>query len=219
MLIGATGLVGSHLLHQLLDHGHVDEVTVFLRRTTGIVHPKLTEHIIDFSRPRDWASRVKGDIIFLSLGTTRAKAGGKKAQYEVDHTYQYRFAAAAAENGMQTLVLVSSAGARLNSPFFYMRMKAELEKDIRKLSIEQKVFIRPGALTGPREEKRPAENFGIFLLRVITRLGFMRKYRPIHADTVARAMLNAALTEKPGVMTCEPNEVFELARKNTNVCE
>lgn len=219
VLIGATGLVGSHLLNQLLDHGHVDDVTVFLRRSTGIVHPKLIEHVIDFSRPRDWASLVKGDVIFLSLGTTRAKAGGKKAQYEVDHTYQYRFAAVAAENGVRTLVLVSSAGARLSSPFFYMRMKAELEKDIGELPIEKKVFIRPGALMGDRKEKRPAEQLGVWLLRLMTRLGLMKTYRPIHAGTVARAMLCAALTTEPGTKAFELNEVFDLAKKNPTPCE
>ncbi len=213
ILLGATGLVGSHLLKLLLDDQRVDAVRVFARRSTGIVHPRLSEHIIDFSRPEDWQHLVKGDTIFLSLGTTRAKAGGKKAQFEVDHTYQYRFASVAAGNGVNTLVLVSSAGAATGSPFFYMRMKALLEQDIRRLPIERMAFIRPGSLTGPRAEKRLLENFGVFVMRLINHLGILRKYRPIHAETVARAMINAALSAKPGVTTCELNEVFELAQE------
>ncbi len=213
IIIGATGLVGSHLLQRVLDDPRFSAVTLLGRRSCGTQHPRLQEHLVDFSAPKDWEQLVQGDVLFLCLGTTRAKAGGKKAQYLVDHTYQFRVAEAAAKNGVHSLLLVSSAGARLNSPFFYMRMKAELERDIESLPIPHKVFLRPGALTGPRVEKRSGENLGVWLLRGLNKLGVFRSHRPIHGDTVARALINASWDETEGLHIHELQEVFALSRE------
>ncbi len=211
IIIGATGLVGSHLLEQVIEDERFSGVDVFGRRSLNATHPKITEHIIDFAKPVDWQHMLQGDVVYLCLGTTRAKAGGKKAQYAVDYTYQFEFAKAAAVAGVKTLVLVSSAGARLNSKFFYMRMKAELERDLQGLSFGQMVFIRPGSLTGPRQEKRLAENFGVWAMRQLNRIGIARKYRPIHTNTVAKAMINATFTPQQGLSIYELDEVFALA--------
>jgi len=214
IIIGATGLVGSHLLQQMLDDDRFGSVAIFVRRTTGISHPKIKENIIDFEKPDEWRHLVRGDVIFLALGTTLRKAGSKQAQYLVDHTFQYQFASMAALNGVPELVLVSSAGASLKSRFFYMRMKAELERDIERLNFEKKVFIRPGALTGLRQEKRAGERFGVAVLRMVNGLGLFKKYRPIHAGVVARAMVNATFAENKGAEIHELDAVFRLAEQD-----
>ncbi|MDR4987930.1 MAG: NAD-dependent epimerase/dehydratase family protein [Bacteroidales bacterium] len=211
LLIGATGLVGSHLLKRLLDDERFASVTVLGRRTAGLQHPKLTEHIIDFSKPEAWAPLVQGDVLYLCLGTTRAKAGSKQAQYEVDYSYQFNMATVAVKNGVGSVVLVSSAGARHTSPFFYMRMKGELERDLSTLPFRHKVFIRPGPLTGPRSEDRRAENLGVAVISTINRLGLMKKYKPIHGDTVALAMINATFIQAQDKHIFEYSEVFRLA--------
>ncbi len=211
ILIGATGLVGSHLLKQLLDDERFASVKVLGRRTSGLKHPKLKEHIIDFSKPSGWAPVVKGDVLYLCLGTTRAKAGSKQAQYEVDYRYQLDVASAAAKNGVASVVLVSSAGAKHTSKFFYMRMKGELERDLSTLRFRHMVFIRPGPLTGPRTEKRRAENLGVAIISFINRLGLMQHYTPIHGDTVARAMINATFMQHRGIQVFEYAGLFRLA--------
>ena len=213
IVAGATGLVGSFLLKRLLEDKSFASVTVFARRPAGLRHPSLTEHIADFSEPSAWRHKVKGDVLFLCMGTTRAKAGGKRAQYRVDHDYQLELASAAADNGVRAVVLVSSAGAKQGSPFFYMRMKAEVERDIQSLYPENLSIIRPGPLTGPRREKRYAEMAGVSVISTLNRLGLLRRYRPVHADTVARAMVNAALKGDTGVKVYELSEVFDLAAR------
>lgn len=211
VVLGATGLTGSGLVGQLLNDERFEKVTVFVRRSAGFSHPKLIEHIIDFSRPDTWHDKVRGDVIYLALGTTRAKAGSKAAQYLVDHTFQFQFARAASDNDVPALVLVSSAGANISSPYFYMRMKAALERDIRTIPFRQLVFIRPGALTGPHKQKRAGEAIGVGILRLLNKMGLFRKFRPVQAEIVARAMVNATFENQPGTQIYELEKVFEMA--------
>jgi len=94
---------------------------------------------------------------------------------------------------------------------FYLRMKGELEKDLRQLDFSRRVFIRPGSLAGHRKEKRIMEYIGIAGLRMLNFFGIMRKMRPIHAQTVARAMINASFNNPGGTRVYELEEVFALA--------
>ena len=118
LIIGATGLVGNHLLKQMLEDDHYDLVKIFTRRSTGISHSTLDEIIIDFNDLTAVAEKVRGDVFFSCLGTTIKQAGSQKAQYKVDFTYQYEFAKLAKENGVSSYFLVSSTGANSSSAFF-----------------------------------------------------------------------------------------------------
>lgn len=215
LVIGATGLVGFQLVRQLIEDKGFAKVVVFVRRPTGLVSPKVEEHIIDFDRPELWQHLVKGDVLFSSLGTTLAQAGGKKTQYKIDHSYQYQFAAAAARNAVPVYVLVSSAGANPKSKTFYMRMKGELERDVKKLLFSTIVLIKPGPLHGQRKENRLGEKIGVAVIRFFNVLGLFRKYRPIGGDEVARAMIQAFKRVTPGVAAFELDELFLLAKPQT----
>ena len=213
LVIGATGLVGRELVQQLLQDDRFDKVIVFVRRTTGISQPKLQEHLIDFDAPESWQHLVKGDVLFSALGTTIKQAGSQTAQYKIDYTYQYNFAKAAALNGVSTYVLISSAGANAASRIFYSRMKGELEEAVKMLAIPHIHIIQPGLLTGDRQEFRLGEKIAEPIVAAITVLPPLRKYRPIHARTVARAMINAAFDTSGPVHTHTLEGVFKLARK------
>ncbi|SNR28747.1 MULTISPECIES: NAD(P)H-binding protein [Hymenobacter] len=211
LLLGATGLVGDYLLRQLLLDQRFGAVKVFTRRTTGYQNPKLEEHIVDFDQPQQWNHLLSGDVLFSTLGTTLKQAGSQEAQYRIDYTYQYQAAQAAAENGVDTYVLVSSAGADADSLIFYSRMKGELERDVRKLPFRRIRVLQPGMLAGHRKEPRTGEKIGLVLGSIFTQLPLLKQYRPIHGRVVAQAMINAALDETPGVKTDTLEGVFTRA--------
>jgi uncharacterized protein YbjT (DUF2867 family) len=212
IVAGATGLVGSRLLHLLLEDIRFETIHVLVRRPTGLTHPRLTEHLINFENPGEWKALVTGDILFSALGTTLRTAGSKANQYRVDYTYQYEIARTAAQNGISDFVLVSSAGASPGSRIFYSRMKGELDETVQKLNFRRIFILRPSFLEGTRVEKRKAEKFMLFLVKVMTCV-FFRRYRPIRARMVAQAMINSIFfnDENSGTIIYNPGELFFLA--------
>ena len=212
IVIGATGLVGSHLVKLLLDNNDYERVNIFVRRPTGLTHPKLTEYIVDFDQRTTWRDQVKGDVLLSVLGTTLRQAGSKKAQYEVDYQYQYNTAVTAATNGVRDYVLVSAQNANLDSSFFYSRMKGELEDAVTKLPFKNIVIMRPGLLYGKRESFRKRETLAIALFNALNKFGLMRKWKPIHGKDVAKAMLYGYETAR-GIEYHTGNELFSMAAK------
>ena len=211
IVIGATGLVGSELTRLLLEDKRIEKVRVLVRRSTGIVHPTLEEHVVDFEQPKDWENLLRGDMLFSCLGTTIGKAGNKDAQYKIDYTYQYEMARAASQNGVIDYALISSAGASVDSKIFYSRMKGELDRDVNLLNFNHIAIIRPGLLVGPRKEFRFGERISIPFVYAISSLPGLRKYRPIEAKTVAQALINAIFYAKKAKQVYELEEVFALA--------
>ncbi|WP_430974326.1 NAD(P)H-binding protein [Sunxiuqinia rutila] len=212
IVIGSTGLVGNHLIRLLLQDKRFDQVLVFGRRSTGLSHPKLQEHLVDFDQISNWAHSVQGDVLFSALGTTLKKAGSKEKQFLIDYTYQYQVAKAAASNGVASYVLVSSAGANAKSKLFYSRLKGQLDEAVQQAGFKQVAILRPSFLDGERQEQRTAEQIGLSAMRWLTQFIFKR-YRPIHAKVVAQAMINAffSKTAVPSCTIYELDELFPLA--------
>ena len=212
VVLGATGLVGSHLVERLLADDRFASVRVLVRRSTGIISARLEEYIIDFDDPDSWADLVTGDVLFLTLGTTKKAAGSEEAQYRVDVVYQLDAGIAANSNHVPNLVLVSSAGADPDARFFYPRIRGELEKAILSLEIPHITILRPSVLVGERPKKRMGERFVIPLMNLGARLsGKLARYRPVPAGTVADSMVRAAVYPAPEHRVVEWDEIFALA--------
>jgi len=212
-MIGATGLVGSQLLAQLLGDERFGGVLALGRKKTGRSHPKLEDQVIDFDVPASCSSLVKGDVAFSALGTTLRQAGSQAAQKKVDYDYQFAFAKAAAQNGVAAYVLVSSASASPSSRVFYSRIKGELDRDVQKLGFGRVRIMRPSLLGGDRQAARPGEKIGSVVLGALNALGIAKKYREIHGDVVAKAMIQAALDPEPGTRIFTLDEIFTEAER------
>ena len=193
IVIGATGLIGNHLVHKLLSDDRYEQVKTFVRRTSGIQNSKLEEHIVDFDRIEKWKNEITGNELFSALGTTIKQAGSKESQYMIDYTYQFQAAKAAAENGVRNYLLVSSYGTNSKSKNFYLKIKGELEDAVGTLPFKKIVIFQPSLLLGERKEKRTGETIAAFFSVPLTKIiPALKKYRPIRAETVAQAMINSA---------------------------
>lgn len=210
IIIGASGLVGSTLTDLLIHDYRFTKVIVLARRSMGIKHPKLEEHIIDFRKPETWKPLIKGDVLFSALGTTLKSAGSKEAQYEVDFTFQFIIAEAASQNHVPVYVLISSIGANANSSNFYLRMKGQLEDAVKLLPFQSINILRPASLDGERKEYRIAERISLPILKAVNSFGLLKKYRPIHRNIVAEKMVLVSLEQSKGLRILENEEIFKI---------
>ena len=209
-VIGATGLVGKQLVQQLLNDERFEKVRIFVRRETGLKHPRLEQLIVDFGKTETWEKQLIGDVLFSALGTTLKQAGSKEKQWEIDFTFNLSFAQKAKENGIENYVLVSSVGANSKSSIFYTKMKGELDEAVAKIGFKHLVILRPASLTGPRENRRMAEEISVPVLNILTRF-IMKNYRPVSDEIVAKAMINGTVRKADDQRIWEGGEVFNLA--------
>ena len=163
LLVGATGLVGSHVLRLALADDRIDSVVAPSRRELP-KHPKLLSPVVDFDHlPKD-ATWWQADALICTLGTTMSKAGSKEAFRRVDHDYPLSSGQLAKQHGTLTYVLNSALGADASSRFFYNRVKGELERDLEKLGFSSLTYVRPGLIGGDRQEVRAGERASVSAL-------------------------------------------------------
>ena len=78
-IIGATGLIGSFLLEELLNDPYFDTVRILIRRPIDITHPKLEKKIVDFNDSDSLLVALSNsDVVFCSIGSTMKKVKGDK---------------------------------------------------------------------------------------------------------------------------------------------
>lgn len=198
-IIGATGLIGSHLLKLLQDDDHFSEISVLVRRPFPNNHPKIKVLVIDFADEAAFKAGIDGcDAVFVAVGTTQKKVKGDKEAYrKVDYGIPVNAAKFCAETGCKSFLLVSSVGADSRSSNFYLNLKGEVEDEISRQSIPSISIFRPSMLLGNRQESRPMETVAQVISKGVSFL-FPSKFKPIAAANVAKAMVAASKLDNPG---------------------
>lgn len=214
VVLGATGLVGSHLVRVLAGDAAVHQVLAPVRRPVmaWMDQPRIAAPVVDFEELEEHRAHLRCRQLFICLGTTMKKAGGKDAFRRVDFGYVVDAARVARAEGAREVFLVSAAGADPHSWVFYSRVKGQAEEGLRGLGFASTYVLRPSLLTGNRNESRPAERVAMVLGRALAPLmvGPLRRYRPVEALVVARAMARLAADPKPGIHVVESEEIQRL---------
>jgi uncharacterized protein YbjT (DUF2867 family) len=213
LLLGASGLIGGELLKLLLEDPAFHKVKIVVRKKLSINHDKLEQIVVDFSTIGDHQDKLKVDVVFSCLGSTKKKTPDLKEYYKIDHDYPLLVGKITKDQGAKSFHIVSSLGANNSSSNFYLKMKGETEDDIAKLGFKSFHIYRPSLLTGDRKEKRLLENSGDFLMKIINPLllGSLKKYRSISGKTVASAMHKQSLIDSTGIFIYPSDKIKELA--------
>jgi uncharacterized protein YbjT (DUF2867 family) len=209
LLLGASGLTGGYCLQALLNENQFDNVITLTRKPLPIHHSKLEQIITDFSRLDNLQSALKADIVFCCLGTTIKKAGTKEKFKQIDYEYPLQIAKIAKEKGASAFVLVSAIGASVKSLFFYSRVKGELEQALKNLHFHTLIILQPSLLLGDRKEKRIGEDVGKVIYFLFAFL-IPAKYKAIHAQQVASAMVKLSLQGLSGIVIKENHEINQI---------
>ncbi len=190
IIIGASGLVGSLLTKKLLNDSYYETVTVLVRSSLNIHHPKLIELKVNFDEL--FKEKIEADDVYCCLGSTIKKAGSKERFRLIDYTYSLNVAKIAKKYNCNQFIIVTAMGANSNSLAFYSKVKGDLENALKALNFNSLLIIRPSLLLGDRKnETRSLEKVASLFMQYFSLL-LPKKVRAIKADKVATAMMDLA---------------------------
>jgi uncharacterized protein YbjT (DUF2867 family) len=211
LLFGASGLVGGHVLNQLISNNNYSKIKLFVRSSINISDPKIEIIQTDFNNLENHREDIKGDDCFFCIGTTKKNSPDKNEYKRVELEVPKQIAQIAKSNLVNSFVFISSGYADPKSSGDYLKFKGEVEEELKRLNFPKLGIMRPSFLLGDRKEKRIGEKIGIFVFKLLSPLflGPLKKMKPIHSATVAKAMI--AITQNDSSKTIfESNEISEI---------
>jgi len=211
LLFGSSGLIGGHLLNQLIKNDYYDKIKIFVRSVPEINDPKVEIIKTDFNNLENHREDIKGDDCFFCIGTTRQNSPDKNDYRRVELDIPKEIAQIAKSNSINSFVFVSSGYADPKSSGDYLKFKGQVEEELKRLNFTKLGIMRPSFLMGNRKEKRIGEKIGILVFKLLSPLllGPLKKMKPINSEIVAKAMIKAA-NENLKINTFESNEIVEL---------
>lgn len=217
VVVGATGLVGGYLVDELAGAGVRVRAAGRRAPAAGRHDPAPEFRALDFEALLDDPAAADGFLddvpaVFVALGTTRGAAGSKEAFRRVDLEYVRAVGEAARRSDVPHLLAVSSVGASTAASTFYLQVKGEAEEALQALAFPSLTLARPSVLLGHRSSPRTLERVSGAVLGAMAPVlkGPFARYRPIHARTVARALVQAARDPATGTAILESHHLARL---------
>jgi uncharacterized protein YbjT (DUF2867 family) len=204
-ILGASGLIGHEVLKLALENKEVEHVTILVRKSLNLNHPKLREVITDFKNLNDLESKITGDALICCLGTTRKKTPNLNEYKAIDYGLTINIAQLAQKLNVQQVHLISAIGADPNSKIFYNKLKGETEQALIKMDFPQTIIYRPSLLIGKREEFRFGELIAQKLAPIfdLFLFGSLIKYHSISANLIANAIINRIFIDRDSLQIIE----------------
>ena len=211
LLFGASGLVGSHVLNQLIRNNNYSKIKLFVRSSIDISDPKIEIILTDFNNLKKHREDIKGDDCFFCIGTTKQNSPDKNEYKRVELEVPQQIAQIAKSNSVNSFVFISSGYADPKSSGDYLKFKGQVEEELKKLNFPKLGIMRPSFLLGDRKEKRIGEKIGIFVFKLLSPLflGPLKKMKPIHSAIVAKAMIAITQNDSSQIIF-ESNEISEI---------
>ena len=212
LVFGSSGLIGGHLLNELIQSDNYYKIKLFVRSDYEINHSKTEIIKTDFDNLENHKEDIKGDDCFFCIGTTKQNSPDKNEYKRVELDVPKKIAQIAKSNLVNSFVFVSSGYADSNSSGDYLKFKGLVEEELKRLSFSKLGILRPSFLMGDRKEKRVGEKVGIFIFKLLSPLflGPLKKMKPIHSKKVAKAMIKITNGDfKQNVF--ESNEIVEVS--------
>jgi len=216
LIAGATGLVGSSLLRQLLKENYYHKIIVLVRKNIDTKDSRVVQQVVDYNKLTQYANEMRADDVYCTLGTTIKKAGSQEAFKKVDYEYPLALGKIAKQNGAQKFIIVTALGSDAKSPIFYNKVKGEIEDQLKSLKLPHLFILQPSLLVGDRQENRPGEKVAIVASKVFNHLLFgpLKKYRSINIELVAFGMIHAARHFQEKVRVIMSDEIQEIYNHN-----
>ena len=212
LVFGSSGLVGGHLLNQLIENDNYNKIKIFVRSEPKNHNPKVEIIKTDFNNLENHKVDIKGDDCFFCVGTTKQISPDKDEYRRIELDLPKQIAQITKSNSVNSFVFVSSGYADPNSSGDYLKFKGLVEEELKRLSFNKLGIMRPSFLIGDRKEKRLGEKLGIFVFKLLSPLflGPLKKMKPIQSEKVAKAMIKISNGDFRQ-QVFESNEIVEIS--------
>lgn len=202
LVAGSTGLVGKTLITDFLKEHEV----IAISRRPFVFPNNVKQELIDFNKD---FSLKPADHFFICLGYPlelldliymRDKI--KPKFEEVDFGLVIKLAKMALDIGIKDISVISSVMADKNSLNHYLKIKGEMEEEIKKLSFNKINIFRPSHLLGERENKIGLD---VQIFEKVTNIfgqvlpSQLKDFKNVEARTLAKNMVTEAFNNKTGV--------------------
>ncbi len=192
LIFGSSGLIGSHLLDLVLKNNYYQKIKLFVRSNITITDPRVEIIYDDFKNFDNLKNNINGDDCFFCIGTTRKDTPNKNEYRRIEYDIPLSVATIAKHNSVSTFIYVSSIGASASVSNNYLKNKGEVENELHKLNFNKLGIIRPSLLLGNRRNFRLGERIAQLIMSNLSFvfIGKIKKYKPIQAIDVAKAIIN-----------------------------
>jgi|TARA_B100000214_G_C23885824_1_gene589412 nucleoside-diphosphate-sugar epimerase len=202
LVAGSTGLVGKTLITDFLQEHEVIAISRRPFKFPNNVKQELIDFNKDFSlKPADHFFICLGyPLELLDLIYMRDKI--KPKFEEVDFGLVIKLAKMALDVGIKDISVISSVMADKNSLNHYLKIKGEMEEEIKKLSFNKINIFRPSHLLGERENKIGLD---VQIFEKVTNIfgqvlpSQLKDFKNVEARTLAKNMVTEAFNNKTGV--------------------
>ena len=194
LIFGSSGLIGNHLLTVILQNNDYNHIKLFVRSESKNNNSKVEIVQTDFTNLEKYKDLIVGDDCFFCIGTTRKNTPDKNEYRRIEYNIPLSVAKIAKFNLVKSFIYVSSLGANSSSSGPYLKNKGQVEEELNNLDFSKLAIIRPSILLGKRKEHRLGESIGVYVMQKLSPffLGKIKKYKPIQAQYVAKAMVAIA---------------------------
>ena len=202
LVAGSTGLVGKTLITDFLQEHEVIAISRRPFKFPNNVKQELIDFNKDFSlKPADHFFICLGyPLELLDLIYMRDKI--KPKFEEVDFGLVIKLAKMALDVGIKDISVISSVMADKNSLNHYLKIKGEMEEEIKKLPFNKINIFRPSHLLGERENKIGLD---VQIFEKVTNIfgqvlpSQLKDFKNVEARTLAKNMVTEAFSNKTGV--------------------
>lgn len=219
LIAGATGLIGEHLLQEILDDDHFSMITLLVREKLEIENERINQVLLpNFNDLKTVSSEFNVDHIFCSLGTTLKNPRAKDMFRRVNLDYPLKMAKMAKKQpNFKCFHALTSVGATKSAVLYYNTVKGQLETALEKQNLRALKIYRPSLLIGKRKHTSSKEEI---MKLVAMGLSFLvikkQQVGPscIHAETVAKTMLQVAKFNEPGTEVFKPRDMKSIVESS-----
>lgn len=216
VLVGASGLLGSHVLHEALGRTDVRVVALGRRAFPLPLGGRSQLVVCEPSRWGEAIADIAPDALACAIGTSLKKVGRDEEAFRaVEQELVSATAQAAREAEVPHWITLSAAGAdRHIDGDLYLQVKGEVEDALIKMKFRRLDILQPGPFRGTRRgELGLGERLSMAATPVLGLFKPGARSGSIAVQEVARSILQLAREKAPGRFIHDNEAILRAARR------